>query len=234
MSNKFRSCGTIWSAGWHTYIRRSPRAESDFSCLCSWRRMKVLRSCELKRVLMGGQLPLFKRLVCHQRRVRTHSSLQARRRDTGYQHRIELVRSDAVEGRQTMFATAGLASIIIAAEFLLGSIVGLAVAAVIFRSRLRIRLAVIAMSCAGAVFICASGVAVWADLSISFVEGHVIAAAPWSNCPQLANCIADNRLALSIASGAITAAIASLCLRGRAIKARQHSWPRAWRSSGAH
>src|SRR5271168_654882 len=129
-----------------------------------------------------------------------------------------LVRSDAVAGRQTMSATAGLASIIIAAEFLLGSIVGLEVAAVIFRSCLRIRPAVIAMFCAGAVFICASGVAVWADLSTSFVEGHVIAAAPWSNCPQLANCIADNRLALCITSSAITAAVASLCFRGRVIK----------------
>jgi hypothetical protein len=94
-----------------------------------------------------------------------------------------------------MSATAGLASIIIAAEFLLGSIVGLAVAAAIFRSRLRIWLAVFAMSCAGVVFICASGIAVWADLSTSFVEGHVIAAAPWSNYPRMANCIADNRLA---------------------------------------
>lgn len=132
-----------------------------------------------------------------------------------------------------MSATAGLASIIIAAEFLLGSFVGLAVAAVIFRSRLRIRLAIIAMFCAGAVFVYASWVAVWADLSTSFVEGHVIAAAPWSNCPQLANCIADNRLALCITSSAVTAAIASLCLRGRVIKARRHSWPRAWKSSGA-
>ena len=132
-----------------------------------------------------------------------------------------------------MSATAGLASIIIAAEFLLGSIVGLAVTAVILRSRLKTRLAVIAMFCAGAVFICASGVAVWADLSTSFVEGHVIAAAPWSNCPRLANCIADNRLALCLASSAVSAAIAGLCLRGRVIKARRHSWPRAWRSSGA-
>jgi hypothetical protein len=132
-----------------------------------------------------------------------------------------------------MSATVGLASIIIAAEFLLGSIVGLAAAAAIYRSRLRIKLAVIAMLCAGAVFVCASGVAVWADLSTSFVEGHVIAAVPWANCPWLANCIADNRLALSIASSAVTSAIASLCLRGRVIKAKQHSWPRAWRSSGA-
>jgi hypothetical protein len=133
-----------------------------------------------------------------------------------------------------MSATAGLASIIIAAEFLLGSVVGLAVAAAICRSRLRIRLAVIAMFCAGVVFICASWIAVWADLSTLFVEGHVIATAPWSSCPQLANCIADNRLSLCIASSAVTAAMASLCLRGRrVIKARQHSWPRAWKSSGA-
>jgi hypothetical protein len=132
-----------------------------------------------------------------------------------------------------MSATAGLASIIIAAEFLLGSIVGLAVTAVIFRSRLRIRLAVIAMFCAGAVFICASGAAVWAGLSISFVEGHVIAAAPWSDCPRLANCIADNRLALCITSSVVTAAIPSLCLGGRVAKTGQHFGPRAWRSSSA-
>jgi hypothetical protein len=132
-----------------------------------------------------------------------------------------------------MSATAGLASIIIALEFLLGSIVGLAVAAAIFRSRLRIRLAVIAMFCAGAVFICASWIAVWADLSTSFVEGHVIAAVPWSTCPRLANYVADNRLALCITSSVITAAIVSLCLGGRVIKTGQHFWPRAWRSSGA-
>jgi hypothetical protein len=126
-----------------------------------------------------------------------------------------------------MSATAGLASIIIAAEFLLGSIVGLVVALAIFRSRLRIRLAVIAMFSAGAVFICASGLAVWADLSTSFVEGHVLGAAPWSNCPQLANCIADNRLALSITSSAIAAAIVSLCFGRRVIRVRQNSWPRA-------
>jgi hypothetical protein len=131
-----------------------------------------------------------------------------------------------------MSATAGLASIIIAAEFLLGSIVGLAVAAVIFRSGLRIRLAAIAMFCAGAVFICASGLAVWADLSTSFVEGHVIAAAPWSACPRLANCIADNRLALCITSSVITAAIASYCLGARPIRTGQHFWPRVWMSSG--
>jgi len=132
----------------------------------------------------------------------------------------KLVRSDTIEGG-TMSATAGLASIIIAAEFLLGSIVGLAVAAAIHRSRLRSSIAIIAMFCAGAVFICASWIAVWADLSTSLVEGHVIAAAPWSICPQLANCIADNRLALCIVSSAVSAAIASLCLRGRVIKATQ-------------
>jgi hypothetical protein len=108
-----------------------------------------------------------------------------------------------------MSATAGLAPIIVATEFLLG----LAVAAVIFRSRLRIRLAVIAMFCAGAVFICASGVAAWADLSTSFVEGHVMAAAPWSNCPRLANCIADNRLALCI-SAALSRRPSPACVWG--------------------
>jgi hypothetical protein len=202
------SHGTIWSAGRHIYIRRP-----------SWEESGLVQ----REVRTIGRA-----------RERIHPGMPGKR-DTGSQHNAELklVRSNAVEGRQTMYATAGLASIIIAAEFLLGSIVGLAVAAAIFRSRLRIRLAVIAMFCAGAVFVCASGVAVWADLSTSFVEGHVIASVPWANCPWLANCIADNRLALSIVSSVITATIASLCLGGRVIKARRHFWPRAWRSSGA-
>lgn len=133
-----------------------------------------------------------------------------------------------------MSATAGLASIIIAAEFLLGSIMGLVVAAAIFRSRLRLRPAIIAAICAGAVFVCASWIAVWADLSISFVEGHVMAVDPWSNCPELANCIADNRLALSISSSVAAAAIVCLCFRVRVVKTGQRSWLGAWwRSSGA-
>jgi hypothetical protein len=108
-----------------------------------------------------------------------------------------------------------LVSIMIAAEFLLGSSVGLAVAAVIYRSRLRTRLAVSAMFCAGAAFLCASGVAGWANISKSFMEGHDVVAAPWANWPRLASYLSDNRLALCITSSVITAAISSLYLRGR-------------------
>jgi hypothetical protein len=103
----------------------------------------------------------------------------------------------------------------IAVEFLLGSSMGLAVAAVVYRSHLRIRVAISAMFCAGVAFLCASGFAGWADMSTSFMEGHDVAAAPWANWPQLTSYLAENRLALCIASSIVTAAISSLYLRGR-------------------
>jgi hypothetical protein len=114
-----------------------------------------------------------------------------------------------------MSAITVLVSIMIAVEFLFGSSVGLAVAAVIYRSRLRIRLAISAMFCAGAAFLCASGLAGWADISTSFMEGHDVATASWANCPRLASYLVDNRLALCITSSIITAAISSFYLRGR-------------------
>jgi hypothetical protein len=122
-----------------------------------------------------------------------------------------------------MSVITALVSIMIAVEFLLGSSVGLAVAAVIYRSRLRTRLAISAMFCAGAVFLCASGVAGWAELSTSFVEGHVVATAPWADCPRLASYLAGNRLALCITSSIITAAISCLYLGRRVTKPKVSS-----------
>src|SRR5271170_4441438 len=122
--------------------------------------------------------------------------------------------------RPMMSVTTGLASLISAVEFLLGSIVGLAVAAVIFRAGLTIRLAVSAMFCAGAVFLSASWIAGWADVSTSFVGDHTVATAPWAYCPRFASCLADNRLVLCITSSVITAAIASLYSTGRLARSR--------------
>jgi hypothetical protein len=113
-----------------------------------------------------------------------------------------------------MSVITALVSMMIAVEFLLGSSVGLAVAAVVHRSHLRIRVAISAMFCAGVAFLCASGIAGWADISTSFMEGRDVAAAPWANWPRLASYLADNRLAICITSSIITAAISSLHLKG--------------------
>lgn len=121
-----------------------------------------------------------------------------------------------------MSVITALMSIMIAVEFMLGSGVGLAVAAIIYRSHLRMRLAVSAMFCAGAAFLCVSGVAGWADISTSFMEGHN-AIAPWANWPRLASYLAENRLALCITSSIITAVISSLYLGGQIAKPKVSS-----------
>jgi hypothetical protein len=104
-----------------------------------------------------------------------------------------------------MFMTPELALVVIALKFLIGSIIGLGVVALVYRTRF-LRGAIFG----GVMFLLASGLAGWADSHAAFMNGRRVDIAPWGENLWLRNRIAGNGTALCIASccgGALLAGI---------------------------
>jgi hypothetical protein len=116
----------------------------------------------------------------------------------------------AADNGLTMFMTNGVVAIIIAGKVLIGSLVGLLIAALIHRSRLRIRLVVRSALFAGVTYLLVSGVAGWAGAHAAFQDGHRLAIAPWGEDLRLRNFIAENELVICLAASAVAATIASV------------------------
>ncbi len=109
-----------------------------------------------------------------------------------------------------MFMTAGLVAIVVILKFLIGSVIGLVVAALIYRSRLGVWLAFRAALLAGVAFVVTSGIAGWAGLHASFQNGLRVDVAPWGEDLRLRNRIANNELMLCVAASSIAALLAGV------------------------
>jgi hypothetical protein len=109
-----------------------------------------------------------------------------------------------------MFMTFGFAAIIIAIKFLIGSVIGLVVAALAFRSHLRLGHALRGALFAGVTYLLASGLAGWADSHAAFQDGHRMNVAPWGEDLRLRNLIAENELTICITTSAVAAVLANV------------------------
>jgi|HubBroStandDraft_4_1064222.scaffolds.fasta_scaffold149003_2 hypothetical protein len=110
----------------------------------------------------------------------------------------------------TMFMTTGIAVIFIVGKLLIGCLVGLLIAALIYRSRLNTRLGVRSALIAGVTYLLFSGLAGWADAHAAFQNGHRLAFAPWGEDLRLRNFIAENGLVICLAASAIAATLANV------------------------
>lgn len=109
----------------------------------------------------------------------------------------------------TMFITTGIAAIFIVGKLLIGSLVGLLIAALVYRRRLKTRLGVRSALIAGVTYLLFSGLAGWADAHAAFQNGQRLAFAPWGEDLRLRNFIAENELVICLAASAIAATIAN-------------------------
>ena len=112
-----------------------------------------------------------------------------------------------------MFMTAGFAAVLIGFKLVIGSLIGLVVAALIYRSRFGFGIAVQAMALASVAFLLVSGIAGWAGLHAAFQNGHRINVAPWGEDLRLRNLIAENELLLCVVSSSAAASLAGLRIR---------------------
>jgi hypothetical protein len=106
--------------------------------------------------------------------------------------------------------TTGLAAFLAAVKFGIGSVIGLIVAAVIYRSRFRAGLALRAVILGGIAYVIASGIAGWAGSHSAFQNGQRVDVAPWGEDLWLRNRIAENESALCIASSVGAALLAGV------------------------
>jgi hypothetical protein len=109
-----------------------------------------------------------------------------------------------------MFMTTELALIFIIFKLLMGSVIGLVVSSLVYRSRLSIRLAVVGALLGGTAFLLASGIAGWAGSHAAFNNGHRLDVAPWGENLWLRNRIADHEVLISVASSCVAALFAGL------------------------
>jgi hypothetical protein len=109
-----------------------------------------------------------------------------------------------------MFMTTGLALILITIKLFIGCVIGLAVAALIYRSPWAAGLATRAALLGGVAFLIASGISGWAGSHVAFQNGHRLDIAPWGEDLRLRNYIAEHELALCVASSSIAAIFAGV------------------------
>src|SRR5580658_2259409 len=99
-----------------------------------------------------------------------------------------------------MLMTAGLATLFALFKILIGSVIGLSVVLLAYRSHLGTGLALRRALVAGMVFVLVSGVAAWADSHTAIQNGKRMDVAPWGEDLRLRNRIVENELVLCIAA----------------------------------
>jgi hypothetical protein len=107
-----------------------------------------------------------------------------------------------------IYTTWGFAAIWITARFLIGSVVGLIVAALIYRFAFGVGLAVRGALLGGIAFLLVSGIAGWAGSHGAFENGRRIDTSPWGEDLRLRNFIAENELTLCFSTSFIAALLA--------------------------
>ena len=95
-------------------------------------------------------------------------------------------------------------------KFLMGAVIGLAVAALASRSRFRVGLAVRSALLGGVAFLFASGIAGWADSRVYFYNGQRLDVTPNGESLWLRNRIAEHEIALAVVSSCGAALVVGL------------------------
>jgi hypothetical protein len=108
-----------------------------------------------------------------------------------------------------MFMTSSIATIIIVVEFLAGCLIGLAVVAVMLRSRLRFGIALRAAVLAGFAILLMAGVTGWAGAHVEFINGQRQEVTSWGENLWLRNRLSAYQIPLCIGSSVVAAAVVS-------------------------
>ena len=109
-----------------------------------------------------------------------------------------------------MFTPPGLAVFLILIKLVFGSLFGLVVVRVFYRSRFRVELAVRGAAAAGVVFLFVSGIAGWAGSHAVFQNGRRLDVAPWREDLQLRNFIVEHELLLCFVASSGAALLAGI------------------------
>jgi hypothetical protein len=103
-----------------------------------------------------------------------------------------------------------LVTLFIAAQFVAGSVIGMSAAFSAYRSRFSARLAVRGALLGGLAFLLMSGIAGWSESHAVYHNGRRMAMAPGGEDLRLRNFLAENRLALCVASSALASLLAGI------------------------
>jgi hypothetical protein len=109
-----------------------------------------------------------------------------------------------------MFTTPALAVLLIAMKFLMGAVIGVAVAALAYKSHFTVGLALRSALLGGVAFLFASGIARWADSRVYFYNGQRLDVTPDGERLWLRNRIAEHEIALAVVSSCCAALLVGL------------------------
>jgi len=113
-----------------------------------------------------------------------------------------------------MFVTSQMALIFVAIELCAGSVIGIVTLAIMYRSRLRSKVAVTGVIVSSLVFLFACGVGGWADSHFEFVNGKRADFASWGEDLRVRNFLAENEFILAAGSSALaTLVVGAIFLR---------------------
>ena len=127
-------------------------------------------------------------------------------------HSRDRPRCSLAVGECLVFMTDGLAAILLGFKIVIGSLIGLIVAGIIYRSRFGFGIAVRGILLSSVAFLLVSGIAGWAGEHAAFQNGHRINVAPWGEDLRSRNLITENELMLCIVSSSGAACLAGLRL----------------------
>jgi hypothetical protein len=109
-----------------------------------------------------------------------------------------------------MFMTSGLAMIIIAAEFLAGCVIGVAIVGLMLRSQLRLRLALRGAAFAGVALLIMAGVTNWAGEHAEFINDQRQDVTSWGEHLWLRNRLSAYQVPLCVGSSVLAAVLTSV------------------------
>jgi hypothetical protein len=115
-----------------------------------------------------------------------------------------------------MFVTSQMAWIGILLEICAGCVIGLVTLALVYRARLRLRLAITGALVSSVVFLVFCGVGGWADSQTEFVNGRrVDFSTSVGEDLRIRNYLAENALLLAIASSSLSALLFGIASKRR-------------------
>jgi hypothetical protein len=111
-----------------------------------------------------------------------------------------------------MLFTRELAEFLIVLKLLMGSIIGLIVAALVYHSRFSLRMGIRSALLGAVGFLFASGLAGWADSNVYFYNGRRLDVTPEGENRWLQNRLAEHADLISVAGGSGAALLAGIRL----------------------
>jgi hypothetical protein len=112
--------------------------------------------------------------------------------------------------RLLMFMTSSMLMVIIVVEFFAGCVIGVAVVALMYRSQLRLGLALRGALIAGMALLLMAGVTGWAGWHVEFVNGQRQDVTSWGEHLWLRNRLSAYQLPLCIGSSIVAAVLTSV------------------------